>query len=44
MSIRSADFLVRCLRSHRDKKETKPQDERAVGEHSGLGENFKTAT
>lgn len=39
-SIMSADFLVRCSCSHWDKKETKSQDERAVGEHSGLGGDF----
>lgn len=42
MSIRSADFLVWCLCSHRHKKETKSQEERAVGEHNGLGGDFKT--
>lgn len=40
MSIRSADFLVRCLCSHQDKKETKSQDEREVGEENGLGGDF----
>jgi len=40
MSLRSTDFLVRCLYSHRDKKETKSQDERAVGEHGCLGGDF----